>query len=82
MLIPVKNRETLAINNSLVKKIYRNLTLDFIGVFEIYFLNQNNVKLTNHKNYRILKNLKKKNSMNFLNRKNLLFKICLRTNKK
>ena len=82
MLIPVKNRETLAINNSLVKKIYRNLTLDFIGVFEIYFLNQNNVKLTNHKNYRILKNLKKWNSMNFLNRKNLLFKICLRTNKK
>lgn len=37
MLIPIKNEETKAINNSLLKKIYRNMTLEFVGLFEMYF---------------------------------------------
>ena len=37
MLIPIKNEETKAINNSLIKKVYRNMSLEFIGMFEMYF---------------------------------------------
>jgi len=37
MLMPLKNEETRAINNSVIKKVYKNMTLEFIGVFEMYF---------------------------------------------
>ncbi|CAD8130542.1 unnamed protein product [Paramecium sonneborni] len=42
MMIPIKNEETKTINNSLIKKVYRNMSLEFIGLFEMYFANQQN----------------------------------------
>ena len=36
-MIPIKNEETKTINNSLLKKVYRNMSLEFIGLFEMYF---------------------------------------------
>lgn len=37
MMMPIKNEETKAINNSLIKKFYRNMSLEFMGLFEMYF---------------------------------------------
>ena len=35
--MPIKNEETRAINNSVIKKFFKNLTLEFMGIFEMYF---------------------------------------------
>ncbi|KAM3139484.1 hypothetical protein pb186bvf_008320 [Paramecium bursaria] len=37
ILMPIKNEETRAINNSVIKKFFKNLTLEFMGIFEMYF---------------------------------------------
>lgn len=45
MLMPLRNEETRAINNSVIKKYYKNMTIEFIGAFEMYFAAQPNVSV-------------------------------------
>ncbi|EAR85516.2 polarity axis stabilization protein (macronuclear) [Tetrahymena thermophila SB210] len=52
MLLPIESVETDAINNSLIRKSFRNLTQQFIQTFEDYFDNQkNDIKIFDQKEF-------------------------------
>lgn len=42
-MLPSESEETIAINNSLLRKHFRQLTNSFLSVFEQYFEKQTNV---------------------------------------
>ncbi|KAL4443165.1 hypothetical protein ABPG74_002232 [Tetrahymena malaccensis] len=59
MLLPIESVETDAINNSLIRKNFRNLTQQFIQTFEDYFDNQkNDIKIFDQREF--FKNLESK----------------------
>lgn len=43
MLLASESEETAAINNSLLRKHFRQLTTNFLSIFEQYFEKQTNV---------------------------------------